>query len=59
MTRKWRSAGWQLAGPSILRQRFAFSATVAEVQSKSGHDSEVWRLVGHWKPFHFHSTFVS
>jgi len=26
--------------------------------SRSGRDSEAWRLTGYWKPFHFHSTFV-
>jgi thioredoxin-related protein len=35
-----------------------FPATVAELQGKSGRDAEVWRLLGYWKPFHFHSTLV-
>ncbi|MDD9878973.1 MAG: thioredoxin family protein [Magnetovibrio sp.] len=25
---------------------------------KPGHDLEVWRLMGYWKPFHFKHTFV-
>ncbi len=25
---------------------------------KPGHDVEVWRLLGYWKPFHFHNSFV-
>jgi len=24
----------------------------------SGRDAELWRLMGYWKPFHFHHTFV-
>jgi thioredoxin-related protein len=35
-----------------------FPATAAEVQGKSGRDAEVWRLLGYWKPFHFHATLV-
>ena len=35
-----------------------FPATVAEIEGKKGHDAEVWRLSGYWKPFHFRSTFV-
>jgi len=35
-----------------------FPATVAEAQGRNGRDVEVWRLLGYWKPFHFHSTFV-
>jgi thioredoxin-related protein len=26
--------------------------------SKPGHDTEVWRLLGYWKPFHFLNSFV-
>jgi thioredoxin-related protein len=35
-----------------------FPARVAEVRGRSGREAEVWRLLGYWKPFHFHSTFV-
>lgn len=27
-------------------------------QQNAGHDLEVWRLMGYWKPFHFHHSFV-
>lgn len=29
-----------------------------ETNGKSGHDVELWRLLGYWKPFHFLGTFV-
>ena len=28
------------------------------VVGRSGREAEAWRLLGYWKPFHFHSTFV-
>lgn len=35
-----------------------FPADVSQVDGKNGRDAEVWRLLGYWKPFHFHATFV-
>ena len=32
--------------------------TVAAKKSEPGHELEVWRLMGYWKPFHFHHSFV-
>jgi thioredoxin-related protein len=32
--------------------------TVPAEQQKPGHEIEVWRLMGYWKPFHFHHSFV-
>jgi thioredoxin-related protein len=32
--------------------------TIPAAQQKPGHDIEVWRLLGYWKPFHFHYSFV-
>jgi thioredoxin-related protein len=35
-----------------------FPKELAADNKQPGHDVEVWRLLGYWKPFHFHSTFV-
>lgn len=35
-----------------------FPADVSAVDGKNGLDAEAWRLLGYWKPFHFHATFV-
>lgn len=35
-----------------------FPASAGAANGKSGLDAEAWRLMGYWKPFHFHSTFV-
>lgn len=35
-----------------------FPADVNEVDGRNGRDAEAWRLLGYWKPFHFHATFV-
>lgn len=35
-----------------------FPPDVASVDGKSGREAEAWRLLGYWKPFHFHSTLV-
>ena len=35
-----------------------FPKELAEDNKEPGHDVEVWRLLGYWKPFHFLSTFV-
>jgi len=32
--------------------------TLAKGNIKSGHNIEVWRLMGYWKPFHFKNSFV-
>jgi len=34
-----------------------FPKQLAESNKKPGHDIEVWRLLGYWKPFHFLHTF--
>lgn len=35
-----------------------FPASLPEDNAKPGHDVEVWRLLGYWKPFHFLNSFV-
>lgn len=35
-----------------------FPKTVAADNKKPGHDVEIWRLLGYWKPFHFLNSFV-
>ena len=35
-----------------------FPKELAEDNRQAGHDAEVWRLLGYWKPFHFLSTFA-
>ena len=35
-----------------------FPSDVAALNGKVGSDAEAWRLLGYWKPFHFHATFV-
>jgi len=35
-----------------------FPMKLAGGGKKSGRDEEIWRLMGYWKPFHFHHTFV-
>ncbi len=45
------------------KYRVQFTPTIqffpAKVGSKKpGHDVEVWRLLGYWKPFHFKNSFV-
>ncbi len=35
-----------------------FPKELAENGKQPGHDVEVWRLLGYWKPFHFLSTFA-
>ena len=35
-----------------------FPPTIEAGNKKPGHDVEVWRLLGYWKPFHFHNSFV-
>ncbi len=35
-----------------------FPKTLAEDNAKPGHEIEVWRLLGYWKPFHFMNSFV-
>ncbi len=32
--------------------------TMAKNSAAPGGDIEVWRLMGYWKPFHFHHSFV-
>ncbi len=32
--------------------------TLPAGNTKPGHDIEVWRLMGYWKPFHFKNSFV-
>ncbi len=34
-----------------------FPKKLAEGSKKPGHEVEVWRLLGYWKPFHFLNTF--
>ncbi|MEE8351471.1 MAG: thioredoxin family protein [Rhodospirillales bacterium] len=34
-----------------------FPKKLAKGSKKPGHDVEVWRLLGYWKPFHFMNTF--
>jgi len=34
-----------------------FPKKLAKGSNKPGHDVEVWRLLGYWKPFHFMNTF--
>jgi len=46
------------------KYRVQFTPTMqffpAKIPAKkiSGRDAEIWRLMGYWKPFHFHHTFV-
>ena len=35
-----------------------FPKTLAADNKKPGHDVELWRLMGYWKPFHFKHTFI-
>ncbi|NQV83598.1 MAG: thioredoxin fold domain-containing protein [Rhodospirillales bacterium] len=35
-----------------------FAADAHTGPKKSGADTEVWRLLGYWKPFHFKNSFV-
>jgi len=35
-----------------------FPADLPTDSKKPGHDVEVWRLLGYWKPFHFLNSFV-
>lgn len=35
-----------------------FPSDPALLEGKNGRDAEAWRLLGHWKPFHFLGTFV-
>lgn len=35
-----------------------FPKGLADDNRKPGHDVEVWRLMGYWKPFHFLGSFV-
>ena len=35
-----------------------FPKTLDETSKEPGHDVEVWRLLGYWKPFHFLNSFV-
>ncbi len=35
-----------------------FPEQIAADNTLPGHDVEVWRLLGYWKPFHFLSTFI-
>ena len=35
-----------------------FPKTIAADNKKPGHEVEVWRLLGYWKPFHFLNSFV-
>lgn len=35
-----------------------FPKQLADDNQKPGHEIEVWRLMGYWKPFHFQHTFV-
>jgi len=34
-----------------------FPAEISDTSKKPGHDAEVWRLMGYWKPFHFLNSF--
>ncbi len=34
-----------------------FPADIDKATKKPGHDEEVWRLMGYWKPFHFLNSF--
>ena len=34
-----------------------FPANIDSAARKPGHDEEVWRLMGYWKPFHFLNSF--
>ncbi len=40
--------------PSI----FFFVPPAADLAGKDGGSAAVWKLLGYWRPFHFHSTFV-
>jgi thioredoxin-related protein len=35
-----------------------FPMVLNETAAKAGDDEEIWRLMGYWKPFHFHNSFV-
>ena len=35
-----------------------FPPAIEAGNKKPGHDVEVWRLLGYWKPFHFLNSFV-
>ena len=35
-----------------------FPEDLAKDNKKPGHDIEVWRLLGYWKPFHYMNSFV-
>ena len=35
-----------------------FAKDAHKGSKKPGHDIEVWRLLGYWKPFHFKNSFV-
>ena len=35
-----------------------FPKSVGADNKKPGHDVEIWRLLGYWKPFHFLNSFV-
>ena len=35
-----------------------FPAKLEKGSKKPGHKSEIWRLMGYWKPFHFKNSFV-
>ena len=35
-----------------------FPKTLAPSVKKAGHEAEIWRIMGYWKPFHFLNTFV-
>jgi len=34
-----------------------FPADIDSAAKRPGHDEEVWRLMGYWKPFHFLNSF--
>ena len=48
------AARWRVTGtPSVI----FFPDSPAKHAKKSGHDVEIWRLLGYWKPYHFISNF--
>ncbi len=49
LARRWRVSGT----PSFI----FFPNDPEATRGKPGHEAEIWRMLGYWKPFHFQSTF--
>ena len=49
LARRWRVTGT----PTIS----FFPNSSATLATTPGHDAEIWRLLGYWKPYHFIATF--